>query len=65
MVELSIYDTAGRLVVELVNETLPAGRHQAVWNGLNGRGRPVESGVYFARLGHAGGYLTRKLVLVR
>jgi hypothetical protein len=64
-IELSIYDIAGRCVRELVNKTLPAGRHEIIWNGMNDRGCPVASGIYFARLRHSDGSLTRKLVLVR
>jgi hypothetical protein len=65
MVELSIYDATGRRVKGLVKGALPAGGHETVWDGTDDRGRSVASGVYFARLGHAGGYATLKLVLVR
>jgi len=65
MVELSIYDATGRRVKGLVKGALPAGGHETVWDGTDDRGRSVASGVYFARLGHAGGHAVIKLVLVR
>ena len=65
VVDLSIYDITGRRVRGLVNEPLSAGRHEIIWNGRNDRGYPVASGIYFARLGYSGGYVTKKLVLAR
>ena len=49
-VSLRIYDVSGRLVAHLVHETLPAGRHQARWDGTDASGRLVPGGTYFARL---------------
>ena len=64
-VELVIYDASGRHVRNLVTGELPAGGHTVVWDGTNDRGRPVASGIYFARLGYSGGRATQKLVLIR
>ena len=64
-VVLRVYDVQGRLVRTLVNEPMVAGRHAAVWDGLNDRGHAAGSGVYFARM-EAGGYTaTGKMILVR
>jgi hypothetical protein len=64
-VSLNIYDAAGRLVRVLVDESRPAGRYEALWNGLDDSGIRVSSGVYFYRLA-AGEFLeTRKMVLLR
>jgi hypothetical protein len=49
-VTLSVYDVAGRLVAKLVDEDQSPGAYQARWNGVNDRGAPVASGVYFYRL---------------
>ncbi len=49
-VSLAIYDAQGSLVKRLVSADLPAGRHEAVWQGRDGQGRQVASGVYLARL---------------
>ena len=46
---IEIYDTQGRRVRILVNGVVPAGYHRVSWDGRSGQGRPVPSGVYFAR----------------
>jgi len=64
-VALRIYDAAGRLVAVLLDEDRPAGRYEAAWNGSDGKGAKVSSGVYFYRL-TAGDFIeTRKMVLLR
>ncbi len=64
-VSLSILDPAGRVVVHLLDANQAAGEHQVVWNGRDGRGRPLASGVYFARLRAGDRVETRKLTMVR
>jgi len=64
-VELAVYDVAGRLVRTLLDGALPAGDHEAVWRGLDTRGRAVSSGTYYARLGTAEGVQVRAMSLVR
>ena len=54
-VTLTIYNLLGRKVTTLVDESLGPGRYVRIWNGKDGAGRPVPSGVYFCRL-TAGGY---------
>jgi hypothetical protein len=62
---LEVFDVQGRLVRTLVDATLPAGAHTAVWNGRDGRDRRVASGVYFYRLVHAGESRVRKMLLAQ
>lgn len=64
-VSLRIYDTAGRLVRELVNERRSAGRHEEAWDGRDSSGRVVASGIYFYRLDAGSFARTRKMVLLR
>ena len=66
MVELAVYDLAGRLLRRLVaGESYPAGFHEAVWDGRDGSGRSVGSGVYLYRL-ETGAYReTKRMTLVR
>jgi hypothetical protein len=60
MVTLVIYDMLGREVAMLVNEELPPGSHNVVWDASN-----YPSGVYFYSL-QAGSFLeTRKMVLIK
>jgi len=65
-VRLRIYDVGGRLVRQLIaDETLPAGRHDVVWNGRDDSGRAVASGSYYARLEAGGAVRTRVMTLIR
>lgn len=64
-VRLAIYDASGRLVTVLLNGVVPAGFHEAVWNGSGDTGENVGSGVYFARLETRGEVYTQKMILVR
>jgi len=62
----AIYDVHGRLVRTLAAGPLAAGVHHRTWDGTDGHGRPVASGVYFQRVLMAGGApLTGKLVLLK
>jgi hypothetical protein len=64
-VRLTIFDMAGRLVRVLVDTTLPADRHRAVWDGRNHHGVRVSSGIYHARLETPDGTFQRKMVLLK
>lgn len=62
---LRVFDAAGRQVRLVLEETLEAGEHAAVWDGRNDRGEPVGSGVYFYRLDAGEFSETRALVRLR
>jgi hypothetical protein len=64
-VELSIYDVAGRLVTTLAEGEFPAGSSAVSWDGRDGGGRDVGSGVYFYRLSVQGDAETGKMVILR
>ncbi len=49
-VTLRLYDVRGRLVRTLVNEIRRPGNYELIWDGTDGAGREVETGVYLARL---------------
>lgn len=59
-VTVSIYDAAGRLVTELVDDYLSAGDHQARWDAAD-----AASGVYICRLTAGNTVYARKMTLVR
>jgi len=61
---LAVHDLAGRLVRVLVDESLPAGEHAAVWDGRDASGARVASGVYLYRLSGAGGAAAEKMLLL-
>lgn len=64
-VRLQVFDVSGRLVRTLVDGDRGAGSHAETWNGEDGGGRQVSSGVYFYRLTAEDLVLTRKMVLLR
>jgi hypothetical protein len=64
-VEVRILDSAGRLVEQLCNAELGAGRHDLTWHGTDARGAVVPSGIYFCSVRAASGQQTRKLVLIK
>lgn len=49
----------------LVADAREAGRHEVVWDGCDGRGRKVSSGVYLYRLQAGGRVETRMMSLVK
>ena len=65
VVRLEIYNIVGELVNTLVNETRPAGYHTVRWNGRDGHGRTVASGVYLYSLKTSELIQTRKMILIR
>ena len=62
---LRIYDPTGRLVITLLDRAMPAGDHGVTWNGLDGRGQKVATGVYFYQLRSGGVVETRNMVLLK
>ena len=62
---LRIYDARGQLVKTLVSGHAAAGEHTARWDGLDGRGRTVASGIYFYRLKAGDFAQTSKMVLTK
>ncbi len=64
-VALTIFDLAGRAVRSLARQTLPAGDHAVAWDGTDGAGTRLPSGMYLYRLEADGRQLTRKMMLVK
>ena len=65
LVRLEVFDIAGRQIVCLVNEKQPVGPHSVQWDGRNGRGVEVSSGIYLYRLTAGKETIQRKMVLLR
>ena len=62
---LDVYDVLGRKIKNLINKPLKSGEIKVRWDGRNGIGQRVASGVYFYRF-HAGKYMaSKKMVLIR
>jgi photosystem II stability/assembly factor-like uncharacterized protein len=69
-VTMKVYDMLGREVATLVDGPVAAGEHSAGWDGRDGAGSQVSSGVYFCRMtagnDRAVTYSAiRKMILVR
>ena len=55
----------GRRVATLVDQSVPAGQHTVIWEGLDEARRPVASGVYFVRAKLPGIATTVRIALIR
>lgn len=64
-IKLSIYNVMGQNVNVLEDGYFEAGNHTVIWNGLDGDGNPVSSGVYFYRLQARDFNDTKKMLLVK
>jgi hypothetical protein len=64
-VRLSVFDLQGRLIHTLVESKMPAGRHEAQWDGRDAAGRAVPSGVYLLKI-EAGSFIQqRRMTLLK
>jgi hypothetical protein len=64
-VRLTVVDLLGRQVAMLADEVMPAGTHQATWDGRAYDGTEVATGVYFYRMEADDFVETKKMVLLR
>ena len=64
-VRLEIFDMAGRKVAGVFEGKTTPGEHAVAWTGQSDLGKPVESGIYFARLTTVEGTQGSKLVLLK
>jgi len=65
VVEVAVFDLAGRLVATLQRGELGAGEHQVTWDGRTDGGASVPSGQYRYRLKTGSGELSRSMVLLK
>jgi hypothetical protein len=63
-VTVAFFDVTGRMVRRVDLGALPAGSHSWTWDGRDGEGSSVSSGVYFARLVAGSEVMTRKILKV-
>ena len=62
---LRVYEASGRVVRTLLDEPRPGGPNEVTWDGIDGEGNRVPSGVYFFQLQAGTRSETKKAVLVR
>ncbi|HSG99598.1 MAG TPA: T9SS type A sorting domain-containing protein, partial [candidate division Zixibacteria bacterium] len=64
-VRVEVFDILGRRVRRLADGAFAAGTTQLTWEGTGDNGRPLPSGVYFARLSTGEKQIYRKLILLK
>ena len=64
-VRIEVFNISGQLIRTLVDAQLPAGYHEALWDGRNDHGLNVSSGVYYYRLVTRSFTSTRKMALLK
>lgn len=64
-VQLRVYDIGGRLVRTLADRGMTPGVHNEVWDGRDGGGNRVASGIYFLQLKMGQRVVTKKAVLLK
>jgi hypothetical protein len=64
-ITLKVFNVGGRLVRTLVDGAVPPGPNAVRWDGRDGGGSVLSSGIYFYRLEDGHDTITRKGVLLR
>ena len=64
-VRLSVYNSAGQLVRELLNKQMTPGAYEVLWDGRNAAGSPVGSGVYLYQMQVEGAVQVRRMTLLK
>jgi len=64
-VRITIYNIIGQTVKEIVNEEMTPGRYAVVWDGTNGNGQIVASGVYLCRITAGNFAKTTKMMMLK
>ena len=65
VVTLNVFDVTGRIVAELVNESLIPSAYTVTWDGNDLTGAAVSAGMYIYTLKAEGVSITRKMVLMK
>ena len=64
-INLSVYSINGALIKELINDYIPTGAHNIVWNGLGKNGTMVPSGLYIYKLSASQKSIQKKMVIAK
>lgn len=71
-VNVYVYNSTGQLISILADRHFDSGDHKITWHGVDGKNRPLPSGIYFCRFEaidlqtqHRFFVLTRKMILLR
>ncbi len=64
-INLSVYSINGALIKQLINDYVPAGAHNIVWNGLGQNGTIVPSGLYIYKISSSQKSIQKKMVFAK
>jgi len=64
-VELTIFNVLGQRVTTLADDFYPAGRHVINWDGTDGNGQRVASGIYFSSFSAGEYHSQKKLMMIK
>ena len=64
-VKVTVFDMTGRKVTTLVDGVRETGIHSLLWDGKDGFGKPLPSGIFVCRVKFGDRLLTRKMTLIR
>lgn len=64
-VSVVVYDVTGRAIRSLMDSVLPAGRREVSWDGRDGNGRSVPSGIYFYQVRSGSEETQRRILRLR
>lgn len=64
-VEISVYNSLGQLVRNLLSGEFTPGEHRIQWDGTNNFGKTCSSGIYYLQLSTSKSILTRKMVFLK
>jgi hypothetical protein len=64
-IRLEVFNITGGIVAELVDGIRDAGSCVVTWNGVDARGKPAASGIYFYRLIGEIGVRTQRMILLK
>ncbi len=64
-VKVNIYDVAGRMIKELINEQKNTGKYSVTWNGKDNSGNTVASGNYFYQIISGDFVQAKKMILLK
>ena len=64
-VNLKIFDETGKLIRKLIDSNMNAGSHELFWDGRDGKGNAVHSGIYFYSLRSGKEHICKKMTLLR
>lgn len=63
--ELSVYNIKGQKVKTMMNQYLPKGLHQLIWEGMDDKNQPCPSGIYYVRCHSGKSLIYRKVMLLK